>query len=255
MPRANRYILPGHVYHLTHRCHDRHFLFRFAKDRDRYRHRLRDAILTVKASLLTYNITSNHVHLIVYADQSERIAEFMQQAAGEFAREYNRRKQRSGAFWEGRYHATMVGSGEYLWECLRYVELNMVRCGVVRHPGDWAWSGYGELMGRRKRNRLLEMDKLLWLVRCSEATEFRKQFNATLDEAIINDELKRQAKWTQAIAVGDRAYVEAIERQIRGRHEMGIDEQGGSWVLKEEHGALFEPEKSPMSPFEPSIRF
>jgi hypothetical protein len=35
-------------------------------------------------------------------------------------------------------------------------------------------------------------------------TEFRKQFTAALDEAIVNDELKRQAKWTKAIAVGDR---------------------------------------------------
>jgi len=53
MPRANRYILPGRIYHLTHRCHDRQFLFRFAKDRDGYRRRLREAIGSVGASLLT----------------------------------------------------------------------------------------------------------------------------------------------------------------------------------------------------------
>lgn len=37
MPRANRYHLPGHTYHLTHRCHDRRFLLRFALVRDAYR--------------------------------------------------------------------------------------------------------------------------------------------------------------------------------------------------------------------------
>jgi hypothetical protein len=87
------------------------------------------------------------------------------------------------------------------------------------------------------------------------ATEFRKQFTAALDEAIINDELKRQAKWTHAIAVGDRAYVKVIEQPIRVRQEMRIEEEGGGWVLKEEHGALFGADKSPMSPFEPSIPF
>jgi hypothetical protein len=46
-----------------------------------------------------------------------------------------------------------------------------------------------------------------------------------------------------------RAYVEAVEQQIRGRQEMTIDEQGGSWVLKEEHGGLLGPEKRPMSSF------
>ena len=35
MPRANRYILPGHAYHVTHRCHDRSFLLKFAVGGDR----------------------------------------------------------------------------------------------------------------------------------------------------------------------------------------------------------------------------
>ena len=80
----------------------------------------------------------------------------------EFARDDNRRKSRSGSFWEGRYHATMVDSGEYLWQCLKYVELNMVRCGVVGHPRQWEWSGYAELMGGRKRNQLLDAANLLF---------------------------------------------------------------------------------------------
>ena len=88
MPRANRYIVPGNVYHLTHRCHDRKFLLKFARDRNGYRARLREAILAVDLSLLTYNITSNHVHLVIYADDSEQVAVLMQQAAGEFARDY-----------------------------------------------------------------------------------------------------------------------------------------------------------------------
>ncbi|MCC6355815.1 MAG: hypothetical protein IT577_18155 [Verrucomicrobiae bacterium] len=44
MPRANRYMLAGHIYHVTHRCHDWSFLFRFARDRDRYRAMLRDRL-------------------------------------------------------------------------------------------------------------------------------------------------------------------------------------------------------------------
>ena len=44
MPRANRYIVPGAIYHVTQRCHDRAFLFRFAKDRDVYRTMLRERL-------------------------------------------------------------------------------------------------------------------------------------------------------------------------------------------------------------------
>ena len=85
--------------------------------------------------------------LVVWTETPDQIATLMQEAAGQFARGYNRRQQRSGAFWQGRYHATMVDSREYLWKCLLYVELNMVRRGVVRHPAEWAWSGYGEWSG------------------------------------------------------------------------------------------------------------
>ena len=52
MPRANRYIQPGCLYHLTHRCHDRRFLFRFARDRNEYRKRLRASLKQSPVSLL-----------------------------------------------------------------------------------------------------------------------------------------------------------------------------------------------------------
>ena len=44
MPRANRYLLDGQLYHVTHRCHDREFLLRFATDRNDYRHEIDDRI-------------------------------------------------------------------------------------------------------------------------------------------------------------------------------------------------------------------
>jgi len=56
MPRANRYILPGHIYHITHRCHDRQFLFKFAKDRNGYRQRLIQTTREEAVSLLNYAI-------------------------------------------------------------------------------------------------------------------------------------------------------------------------------------------------------
>ena len=73
----------------------------------------------------------------------------MQSLEGDFAQFYNRRKGRQNAFWGDRYHATMIESGEHLWGCLLYIDLNMVRAGVVDHPKDWPWTGYQELMGHR----------------------------------------------------------------------------------------------------------
>lgn len=43
---------------------------------------------------------------------------------------------------EGRYKAGLVGSERYLLTCMRYIELNPVRAGMVEHPAEYVWSSY-----------------------------------------------------------------------------------------------------------------
>src|SRR5512134_3358353 len=172
MPRANRYLVPGQVYHLTHRCHNRQFLLRYARDRHAYRMKIRQAVVRFEVSLLDYSLTSNHVHLVACAEDPERISCFMQMVEGEFAQAYNRRKRRHGAYWEDRFHSTMIEPGGHLERCMVYIGLNMVRCGVVRHPREWPWCGYQELMGMRQRFRILDFQRLLGLLGGVSPAEF-----------------------------------------------------------------------------------
>ena len=132
MPRAHRHFLPGHVWHLTHRCHERDFLFKFARDRNRYLRWLYEARKRFGLCILNYQVTSNHIHLLVKDTEESVIARSMQLAAGRTAQDYNRRKSRLGAFWEDRYHATAIETDAHLHHCLVYIDLNMVRAGVVR---------------------------------------------------------------------------------------------------------------------------
>ena len=108
MARANRHFLPGHVWHITHRCHERDFLFKFARDRNRYLRWLYEARKRFGLCILNYVVTSNHIHLLVKDTEEGVIARSMQLAAGRTAQDYNRRKSRLGAFWEDRYHATAI---------------------------------------------------------------------------------------------------------------------------------------------------
>jgi len=43
MPRAKRYYMEGLVWHITHRCHQKNHLLKFAKDRRRWIHWLFEA--------------------------------------------------------------------------------------------------------------------------------------------------------------------------------------------------------------------
>src|SRR5258706_12343102 len=131
MPAAIRYFLPGHVWHIPARCHQRKFLLKFARDRRRYLYWLFEAKKRFGLCVLDYIVTSNHIHLLVKDRGSNVIAESMQLIAGRTAQEYNQRKGRQGAFWEDRYHATAIEGNEHLHRSLVYIDLNMVRPGVV----------------------------------------------------------------------------------------------------------------------------
>lgn len=80
--------------------------------------------------------------------------------AGRTGQEYNLRKKRKGAFWEGRYHATAIESEQHLLRCLVYIDLNMVRNGVVSHPSEWPFGGYNEIQNPRKKCAIIAYKKL-----------------------------------------------------------------------------------------------
>jgi Transposase IS200 like len=84
MPRANRFFLPGHVWHITHRCHQRQFLFKFSRDRTSYLRWLFEARKRFGVCVLNYVVTSNHVHLLVREKGEGEIAQSMQLIAGAF---------------------------------------------------------------------------------------------------------------------------------------------------------------------------
>ena len=217
MPRANRCIQTGCLYHLTHRCHNRKFLFRFAVTRNQYRARLRDAVRQFRVNLLNYCITSNHTHLLAEARTPTVISHMMQKLEGDFAQWYNRRKGRSGAFWGDRFHCTMVDGGEYVWSCLKYIDLNMVRAGAVSHPDQWRWCGYDELVGRRQRYRLLNLECVLKWLGGTDRQAFVSQYQAAIEQALVQQDLARDPIWTEGIAVGGRTFIEKATGKVRNR--------------------------------------
>ncbi len=150
MPRAHRHFQPGHVWHITHRYHQKDFLFKFSRDRDRWVHWLYEARKRFGLSILNYVVTSNHIHLLVKDTGSQTIPRSMQLIAGRTAQEYNQRKNRRGAFWEDRYHVTAIDVESHLMRCLIYIDLNMVRACVVIYPFNWKHNGYNEIQNPQK---------------------------------------------------------------------------------------------------------
>ena len=213
MPRRSRNWLEGACYHITHRCQGRAFLLRFATDRNQYVRRLREMRGIYYISVLDYMITSNHIHLLVSAKTPETISEAMRFLEGSFAQDYNRRKGRQGAVWQGRYKPTLIENGIHLARCLLYIELNMVRAGVVRHPSEWRWSAHDELTGCRQRYRVTDQDVLMDRIGVGGSRgRFIRWYTESLSEKLAQEEWGREAYWSEALAVGAEGFVQRVTK-------------------------------------------
>jgi putative transposase len=187
-----------------------------------------------EVTLLNYCITSNHVHLLVIAAVTGAISRMMQKLEGDFAGFYNRRKGRSGAFWEDRFHCTMVDDREYFQNCMLYIDLNMVRARAVNHPRFWPWCGYAELTGARTRYRMIDLQRVVQLRDDSNLCEFRRTYPEQVQVAIDEERLERNRIWTECIAVGGPVFLESIAHSTRYRRRNleVVEGDDGMWVLQ-----------------------
>lgn len=215
MPRANRYFVPGNIWHITHRCHKRDLLLKFKKDRIRWIQWLFEAKKRYHLKILNYIITSNHIHLLVLDDYSnEVIPRAMQLIQARMGQEYNIRKNRNGAFWEDRYHATAIGSDRHLIRCIVYINMNMVRAGVVNHPVKWKESGYYEIQNPKKRYSIIDYATLMEILNFNTINELQKAYKEWIEDALENNANIRESKWTESIAVGSKTFVENIHKRL-----------------------------------------
>ncbi|RMH52297.1 MAG: transposase [Zetaproteobacteria bacterium] len=252
MARANRHHIPGQVWHITHRCHKQEFLLRFAKDRAQWIRWLFEAKKRYHLTILNYIATSNHIHLLAVDDDSNPIPRSIQLAAGRTAQAFNRRKKRRGAFWEDRYHATAIESGAHLIRCLTYIDLNMVRAGVVSHPSEWPHSGFHEIQSPPSRYRLIDQERLIALTGAADDADLRRAHREWIAQAIERGAMARRPEFTSALAVGSARFVAQIQKQLgvraHGRNITRTDDD--AYTLREPEGTYsvdFDPKNGLLS--------
>jgi len=202
MPRAHRQYAPGSVWHITHRCLNQEFLLKFDRDRLRWKYWLYQARKRYGLSILNYIATSNHIHLLVCDSGHNVICRSMQLVAGRVAQEFNVRKSRQGAFWQDRYFATAVSTDAHLHQCIVYIDLNMVRAGIVSHPDQWKVSGYNEIQKPISRYRLIDFETLCQLTGIEDRAALREQHRIWVDERLAAGNLIRESQWTDVEKVG-----------------------------------------------------
>ena len=153
---------------------------------------------------------------------------------------------RKGAYWEDRYHATAVESGEHLARCMVYLDKNMVRAGVVSHPSMWSFCGYNEIQEPLRKNVLIDYQRLQRLIGAGSYDDLRSSHKGWVEEYLGEGAKTRQEEWTGSIAVGSRSFVENV-KALLGFRAKGRDVIEGSEGYQFREGAahykaLFEVE-------------
>lgn len=142
MPRKARFYQPGIPVHVFQRGHNKDVIFYQDEDYFHYLRCLKAAADQCGCAVHAYVLMTNHVHLLLTPESSDAISTLFQQVGLHFVTYMNRTYQRRGSLWEGRHKGNMIDTEGYFLSCMRYIELNPVRAGMVDHPALYRWSSY-----------------------------------------------------------------------------------------------------------------
>ncbi|MEE9344886.1 MAG: transposase [Methylococcales bacterium] len=142
MARLPRYFVKDQAQHIIQRGNNRDSIFASDDDYRFYLDCLKDAGKRHELLIHAYVLMTNHVHILASPKTENSIPKTLQSVGRRYVQYFNGAYDRTGTLWEGRYKATVIDSDRYFLTCMRYIELNPVRAGMVEHTRDYPWSSY-----------------------------------------------------------------------------------------------------------------
>ena len=124
----------------------------------------------------------------------------------------------------------------------------MVWAGIVKHPVEWPFCGYNEIQNPPQRYSLIDYHRLIPLLQMKDIRELQESCRTRVEENLATRNQSRDSKWTESIAVGSKAFIEATIKKLgikaKGRKIVGSKK---SYELREPgvpYGVNFTPENS-----------
>lgn len=224
MARLPRYFVDGQPQHLIQRGNNREPIFAGDDDYRYYLECLQEAVELHGCAIHAYVLMTNHVHLLVTPETEHSLPKTLQSVGRRYVQYFNYTYGRTGTLWEGRYKATLIDSERYLMTCMRYIELNPVRAGMVDHPGSYPWSSYSYNANGNENPLITPHTQYRRLDRNTDArrSSYRHLFRAQLAK---NDVDAIREATNKAWVLGNDRFREKIEllsgrrasQQSRGR--------------------------------------
>ncbi|RJX30160.1 MAG: transposase [Oxalobacter sp.] len=161
MVRVSRIVVPDLPHHLIQRGNDRQPIFRDEEDFRAFYAWLREASKRFKVAIHAYVLMANHFHLLATPSDERGLALMMQWVGRFYVPYFNKKYDRTGTLWQGRFRTSLIETDQYFLACSRYIEMNPVRAGLVATPSDYRWSSYAHHVGD-KPDSLIADHALYW---------------------------------------------------------------------------------------------
>jgi putative transposase len=184
MPRPPRRDYPGAVHHLYVRGNNRSLIAVDDDDHQRAFDLLGRAAARFELACHSWCFLPNHSHLLV-TSKLGNLSRAMHWLGTSTAQAFNRRHQRTGHLYQGRFGSTLVKDDAHFAELARYLPLNPVRAGLCRSPGEWRWSSYAAIAGLRPAPWFLTPGEIIAMA--GSVGGYAAWVASGVDEAILDE--------------------------------------------------------------------
>jgi len=208
----------GQVVNITQRCHEKQFLLVDDADRRRWMYWLFQAKKFYGLSVLNYVVTSNHVHLLIQDPGNHGLDASMKLINTRTTQELNRRHRRRGPLWQDDFQVTVIQTNAHLARCMNYIDMNMVRAGVVMHPKDWLCGGYHESLNPCRRGGRIDHANLHKLLHVDSGSALQVARDGWIKQKLASSDHRRESYWADSIAVGDLEFALRMKRAMAFTH-------------------------------------
>lgn len=220
MPRRGRLRVAGLPLHIVQRGNNRTPCFYRPADYSVYLRHLEELAGKYHCAIHAYVLMTNHVHLLLTPEKEDGPSLMMKHIGQRYVQYVNRTHVRTGTLWEGRFKSSIVERQDYLLRCYRYIEMNPVRAGMVRHPRDYPWSSYLSNAEGRSSQLLVPHEEFLSLGRSPEERHaaYAGLFESRIDPQQL-DEIRLAANG--GFALGSTSFRAQIAAMLGRRVERG----------------------------------
>jgi putative transposase len=128
--------------HIIHRGINRMTIFEDTMDHLAFLQMMKSAMDEGDIKVHAYVLMKTHFHAIATSPRATALPDAMRVFGRRYTDHFNAKYDRIGTLWNERPVEKHLWDEKYWLTCLRYVELNPARAGVVGDPADYEWSSY-----------------------------------------------------------------------------------------------------------------